>query len=692
MCVTWMVINMDRINLKQILVSLVMFAFVAQSLAIGTVGQIRGGERKIEVGKALKPDESQDLAPKKKIAPDLEEKADEAFHGMRSDRTEKVIIQLKSDTSFDENSTGLSGEALAREVESNKDKKGLLVTDLAAVAGTLKKSYDNLGFVSAELPLSRIRQLSESGVVAFVSPDRPINALGHVNNTTGADAVRTQTNATGGTYTLDGSGIGIAVIDSGMFSGHKSFSNAAGATRIKLNKDFTGENRTDDPFGHGTHVAAGAAGYRVTGTNSNLYEGIAWNANLINLRVLNSQGTGTTSALLGALNWVLTNRTAYNIRVVNISLGTPAINSYKVDPICLAVRSLVNAGVVVVAAAGNDGKSASGQKQYGTIHSPGNEPSALTVGASNSFGTDMRADDIVTTYSSRGPTRSYTTDTYGVKHYDNIVKPDLVAPGNKLVFAESDGNLIVATYPNLDRGAAKNNYRYMYMSGSSMSTPITAGAAALVLQANPNLRPNMVKMILTYTAQQLAGYNTLEQGAGQLNIEGAIRLANAIKTTLPSGTALGTSMLTSGAPTAQSTVAGTTFPWAGGMILDQSYGRGTDLITKYQKIYDLGVLVGDGTTVNTSGVLVGDLTKVTNGVLVGDSIKTSNGVLVGDGTFFMYTQPLFSLGGTMLADGVLVGDGVLISDGVLVGDGVLIGDTIDAEGVLVNGDNTACMN
>jgi subtilisin family serine protease len=155
------------------------------------------------------------------------------------------------------------------------------------------------------------------------------------------------------------------------------------------------------------------------------------------LRVLNSQGTGTVSAVLGALNWVMSNRSTYNIRVVNMSLGMRAVDSYKNDPVCKAVRSLVDAGVVAIAAAGNSGKNSAGQKVYGQIHSPGNEPSAITVGASNTYGTDARNDDTVTTYSSRGPTRGYWTDTYGTKHYDNLIKPDIVAPGNKLVSAEA---------------------------------------------------------------------------------------------------------------------------------------------------------------------------------------------------------------------------------------------------------------
>src|ERR671920_1009351 len=221
----------------------------------------------------------------------------------------------------------------------------------------------------------------------------------------------------------------------------------------------TGEGRTDDPYGHGTHVASIVAG---NGRISNAsYTGVAPNANLINLRVLNSQGAGTTAYLLRALDWVLTNRARFNIRVVNLSLGMPAVDSYRDDPACQAVRRLADAGIVVVAAAGNNGKDSAGKKIYGHIHSPGNEPSALTVGAANTYGTNARDDDGVASYSSRGPTRSYRTDAAGVKHYDNLVKPDLVAPGNKLIAAQSENNLMVALNPELDAGNSPVDKRKM---------------------------------------------------------------------------------------------------------------------------------------------------------------------------------------------------------------------------------------
>ena len=211
-------------------------------------------------------------------------------------------------------------------------------------------SYFN-NLMPITLPAGKVDQLAGFSEVAYVAFDREIRTLGHVTNTTGADSARQQT-AGNGYPGVDGSGIGIAIVDSGIDANHTAFLGKNGVSRVIAGYDFTGEGRLDDPFGHGTHVAATAAG---NGRISNAaYMGVAPNANLINLRVLNSQGLGSNSGLINALDWIMVNRVAYNIRVVNLSLGGMAIDSYKDDPVCIAVRRLVDAGVVVVAAAGNN--------------------------------------------------------------------------------------------------------------------------------------------------------------------------------------------------------------------------------------------------------------------------------------------------------------------------------------------------
>jgi len=570
-------------------------------------------------------------------------------------RDEKPANRI-SDELLDAARSGEAGDRRVRVILQTDDGAG---RELAALLrrGDVKTKgrLDGLGARVVELPARLVEELSEKSGVRFVSPDRETVAFGHVSLTTGADLVHdaSLTNPTG----LDGSGIGIAVLDSGIDTSHMAFLSEKGNTRrVVYSRDFTGENRIDDPYGHGTHVASIAAGNGRIAHNS--YLGIAPAANILNLRVLDSHGTGRVSNILSALDWVLQNRAAYNIRVVNMSLGAPAVDSYKNDPVCQAVRRLVDAGIVVVAAAGNLGKDASGNKVYGAIHSPGDEPSALTVGASNTFGTDVRTDDGVTTYSSRGPTRGSWTDASGTKHHDNLIKPDIVAPGNKIIDAAADGNYLITTYPSLDAGVSEaDNRRMMYLNGTSMATPATAGAVALMLQANPNLTPNLVKAILMYTAQPLAGFNMLEQGAGELNIEGAVRLARLVRADLSASTPLGSPLLTSLVPPIpQTTIAGSTFVWSQGLVVGYGFATGPQLMTGYQKIYAPGALVTDGVFLS-DGVLVTDRTLLSDGVLVTD------GVVVSDG-------------GTMSGSSLFVGAGVLVTDQFFAGDGVLVTDNV----------------
>src|SRR6266550_7313901 len=222
---------------------------------------------------------------------------------------------------------------------------------LSKTGGHVKADLVNFNSRVMELPAPAVEGLAARPDVGFISLDRTNISFGHVSLTTGADAIRTTngTNATG----LDGTGIGIAVLDSGIDTVHTAFLDRSNNGRVIVSRDFTGEGRIDDPYGHGTHVASIAAG---NGRISNAqYTGIAPNANLINLRVLGATGSGSVSAVLAALDWVMSNRATYNIRVVNMSLGAPAVDSYKTDPVCRAVRRLVDAGIIVVAAAGNNG-------------------------------------------------------------------------------------------------------------------------------------------------------------------------------------------------------------------------------------------------------------------------------------------------------------------------------------------------
>src|SRR6185369_17567384 len=195
-----------------------------------------------------------------------------------------------------------------------------------------------------------------------------------------------------------------------------------------------------------------------------------------------------------------------NIRVLNISLGTDSTDSYLDDPFCKAVRAVVASGVTVVVAAGNYGLGTDGLEHYGTISSPGDEPSAITVGSSNAKGTTDRGDDVVNNFSSRGPTRGAHVDTSGVINRDNLLKPDLVAPGNKLVGAlASDGSSLLDTlaaqHPELSIQKLPLSTALMSASGTPLAPPVRAGTAAVLLQATPGLTPPLIKAILQYSAQ-----------------------------------------------------------------------------------------------------------------------------------------------------------------------------------------------
>lgn len=704
-----MVYNVKKLNVKQILVSFLLFALSIQVFSIGAAAQVRGVD-KMSMPVDESTSKSKDDEPfKNKISPDLEEKADEAFNGMRSDGLQRVIIQLKSETSLnDMNGNDLSEvdqkELFDREIQANKEKAGILVTDMPRFGGSVKKSFNRLGLLTAELPLSKIRELSESETVAYISPDRETSANGHIETTTGASLVR---NLISTTTPLDGQGIGVAVLDSGIDGSHVLTGAAPGENRpgVTFQKDFTMTctycwDTNLDVYGHGSHVATMLAGRGSFAGAA--YQGIAPKVNLLNLKVLNGSGVGTASNFIAAIDWAIANKSAHNIRVMNISLGTPARDSYLNDPMCLAVRRAVNAGIVVVASAGNYGKDSNGNKLYGTINSPGIEPSAITVGAANTFGTDYRSDDAIATYSSKGPTRGYRT-VNGVRKYDNLIKPDLVAPGNKLIGAQITyrdaasvrrvANL-PATYPSLNAAPSVTDAwsQLMYLSGTSMAAPVVSGTVALMLQARPNLTPNLVKAILMYSAQPLNGYNTFEQGAGLLNADGALRITKLVKTTLP--TTNGSALLSASLPTSQtSVIGGQTATWGKGVITNYGFLSGNDLMNKWQGMYALGVLVSDSTPF--SGSSITRSTSLTNGTLsLYQGAITNNGVLVGDGNLFLSSnamgsspQAFVNSQGVLVSDGITI-NGVLVGDGVLVSDGVLVGDGIANS---VFGDNTACM-
>src|SRR6185369_10397709 len=197
------------------------------------------------------------------------------------------------------------------------------------------------------------------------------------------------------------------VIDSGINTRHNALRG-----RVLVTRDFTGGDGQDH-FGHGTHVAAIIAGQAGGTVETRDYRGIAPGAYLLNLRVLGDDGSGTVSDVIEAIDWTIEHRNDYNVRVINLSLGAPVLQPYRDDPLCEAVERAVRAGLVVVVAAGNYGRTADGKDVMGGIATPANSPYAIAVGALDIHDTPQRSDDTLAGYSSKGPTR-----------YDLIMKPD----------------------------------------------------------------------------------------------------------------------------------------------------------------------------------------------------------------------------------------------------------------------------
>jgi serine protease AprX len=378
------------------------------------------------------------------------------------------------------------------------------------------------------IPVSMLDELENNPNVAYVTPDRPVSLTSANEDYT----VAVQADDAAAQFAQDGTGVGVAIIDSGV-SDHPDLHNAAGASRVVYSQSFVaGDTTTGDKYGHGTHVAGLIGGTGNASGVSNGYQakyaGMAPNANIINLRVLDQNGSGTDSQVIAAIQQAIALKSTYNIRVINMSLGRPIFESYTLDPVCQAVEAAWQAGIVVVVAAGNNGRDNSmGTHGFATIGAPGNDPAVITVGATRTKDTATRVDDAIASYSSKGPTL-----------VDHLVKPDLVAPGNRLVSLRAWGSTLDTGYPQFKVSPASGYARYFRLSGTSMATPVVSGAVALMLQQNPSLTPDQVKARLMKTAwkgftQYTSSiddigntysnqYDIFTYGAGYLDIDAAL--------------------------------------------------------------------------------------------------------------------------------------------------------------------------
>ena len=367
---------------------------------------------------------------------------------------------------------------------------------VVSLGGRVTRELPLVGGFAAAIPGDRLSDLTRQDSVAGVWADAHLQMASTGTNQYDSSAPNLvwRKSIRLGQVGVDGSGVTVALLDTGV-SQVDDLGN-----RVDARIDFTPGGAGEDGYGHGTHLAGVIAG---DGSDSGgKWRGVAPGAHLISIKVAGPDGSTDVSVVIAALQWIVTHRDLYNIRVLNLAFGTDGDQPYALDPLDAAVERAWAAGITVVVSAGNRGSAA------GTINKPADDPYVITVGAADLNGTSDRSDDQVAPFSSRGPTQ------------DGFEKPDLVAPGISIVSTRSVGSTIDQQHP-----AAVVDDSYFKGTGTSQAAAIVSGVAALMYDVNPSLKPNQVKGMLLETAFKTTAYR-VGGGAGLVDADGAVLAAD----------------------------------------------------------------------------------------------------------------------------------------------------------------------
>jgi serine protease AprX len=570
-----------------------------------------------------------------KISPDL--------RGTASTQKKQVIVQYVAGANT--SCSGLLGLV------------GCVLNDVTSLGGQLLGSLPLVNGVVALLDGNSINNLSNDPTVAYISPDRTVGLL---SNDLALEAKAPAAGTTNAKYT--GSGIAVAVIDSGVNAHHDlNTTGLLAHSRVVYNQSFVpGDSSTGDKYGHGTHIAGLIAGNGASSTGSSYSRtiaGLAPGANIVNLRALDANGASSDSAVIAAIDRAIALKNTYNIRVINLSLGRPVFESYALDPLCQAVEKAWKKGIVVVVAAGNNGRYQA-TNGYATVGAPANDPYVVTVGAMKPMGTTDRSDDLIASYSSKGPTA-----------LDHIVKPDLVAPGNLLVATETSGtalykgeaaNLVPLSY-YMWAGNSAPSTTYFSLSGTSMAAGVVSGAVADLLQAHPTLTPDQVKARLMKSASKkfpqtsvayepttgesfTSQYDLFTVGAGYLDLNAALASTDTASGTAMSpaatyNTATGNVTLSSD----RSAVWGTSSAWSGATVYgaNQFVGSGAAfsgsnaLMGGASGIWGTSIIWGSAgafSAIWSDSIIWGSGTDCSTSIIWGSGADCSTSIIWGSGT------------------------------------------------------------
>ncbi|HEX2038716.1 MAG TPA: S8 family peptidase [Acidimicrobiales bacterium] len=390
-----------------------------------------------------------------------------------------------------------------------------------AVGGTVTQDLWIVDGVGARVPSDAVDELAGRPGVRSVTPDGTVRVAG-TTTTLGGEDESTVNHVLAREVDADrlwsagvtGAGVGVALIDTGV----SPVGDLAGRVRpvrrdhlvgtsTRTDRDdapcvdFSGEGHCGDSFGHGTFLAGLIAGSGAA--SGGKYAGVAPGAHLVSVKIAGHDGSADVTKVIAAVQWVVSFRQAYGIRVLNLSLGTDSTAPWHTDPLNYAVEQAWFSGITVVVSAGNRGRTDQAARRF-AISKPADDPYVVTVGAVDDRETPSIDDDRLPAFSSTGPTAH------------GIPKPDVVAPGGRVVSLRAPGSWVEANH----RPRPGENPVYRRGSGTSMSAAVVSGVAALVLQGR-DWHPNRVKFALATTARKVAARDPLAVGSGLVDAAAA---------------------------------------------------------------------------------------------------------------------------------------------------------------------------